>query len=158
MTASGCGAMVKEYGHLLRDDPDYADKAKRVTELVRDLGDILADEDLTAFRHIGADRPVAYHPPCTLQNAPGLQDRVAGVLQTAGFRLTPIRDKHLCCGSAGTYSILQPAMANRLRDDKLTNLQAGDPDTIVTANIGCQLHLGTAAGVPVRHWIELLDG
>ncbi len=158
VTASGCGAQLAEYAHLLRDDPDYADKAKRVTDLVRDLGDILADEDLTPFQHIGADRPVAYHPPCTLQNAPGLQDRVAGVLQTAGFRLTPIRDKHLCCGSAGTYSILQPAMANRLRDDKLTNLQAGDPDTIVTANIGCQLHLATAAGVPVRHWIELLDG
>lgn len=158
VTASGCGAQLAEYAHLLRNDPDYADKAVRVTGLVRDLGDILADEDLTGFRHLGAGQPVAYHPPCTLQNAPGLQDRVAGVLKAAGFTLTTIRDKHICCGSAGTYSILQPAMANRLRDDKLTNLQAGQPAAIVTANIGCQLHLATAAAVPVRHWIELLDG
>ncbi|RJS92676.1 glycolate oxidase subunit GlcF [Salinisphaera sp. Q1T1-3] len=156
MTASGCGAQVAEYGHLLRDDPAYADKAARVTELTHDVSDILAKQDLSGLGDIGTGRRVAYHPPCTLQNAPGLHDHVAAILAQAGFKLTHVGDAHLCCGSAGSYSILQPEMAGELRRHKLDNLESGTPDVIATANIGCQLHLEAATGVPVRHWIELL--
>ncbi|MBS62481.1 glycolate oxidase subunit GlcF [Salinisphaera sp.] len=157
LTASGCGASVVEYGHMLRNDPEYAEKAARVSALARDLSDVLAEEDLSQLGDLGHGRQVAYHPPCTLQNAPQLHDNVAEILTQAGYQLTHVRDPHLCCGSAGTYSILQPTMANELRSNKLASLQAGDPDVIVTANIGCQLHLESAAGVPVRHWIELLE-
>ncbi len=157
MTASGCGASVVDYGHMLRNDPDYADKAAHVSALTRDLSDILAAEDLSTLGDLGGGRRVAYHPPCTLQNAPALQDHVGEILKQVGYELTPVPDKHLCCGSAGTYSILQPAMANELRQNKLTNLQSGSPEMIVTANIGCQLHLEAASGLPVRHWIELLE-
>lgn len=157
MTASGCGASVAEYGHMLRNDAAYAEKAARVSELTRDLSDVLADEDLSRLGDMGHGRKVAYHPPCTLQNAPKLRDHVAEILTGAGYELTPVRDRHLCCGSAGTYSILQPTMANELRANKLDSLTAGRPDVIVTANIGCQLHLDSASGVPVRHWIELLE-
>ena len=157
LTASGCGASVVEYGHMLRNDPAYAEKAARVSELARDLSDILAQEDLSQLGDLGHGRQVAYHPPCTLQNAPQLHDNVAEILAQAGYKLTHVRDSHLCCGSAGTYSILQPTMANQLRENKLASLNAGDPDVIVTANVGCQLHLESAAGVPVRHWIELLE-
>jgi|AntDeeMinimDraft_5_1070356.scaffolds.fasta_scaffold04080_2 glycolate oxidase iron-sulfur subunit len=157
ITASGCGASVTEYGHMLRNDPDYAEKAARVSELTRDLSDILANEDLSQLGDLGAGRKVAYHPPCTLQNVPKLKDNVAVILAQAGYKLTHVRDSHLCCGSAGTYSILQPTMANQLRENKLESLTAEQPEVIVTANIGCQLHLEAAAGVPVRHWIELLE-
>lgn len=157
ITASGCGASVAEYGHMLRNDPQYADKAARVSELTRDLSDVLAQEDLSQLGDLGHGRHVAYHPPCTLQNAPRLHDNVAEILAQAGYTLTHVRDPHLCCGSAGTYSILQPTIANQLRADKLDSLNAGDPDVIVTANIGCQLHLEAASGIPVRHWIELLE-
>ncbi|MES1926919.1 glycolate oxidase subunit GlcF [Salinisphaera sp. T31B1] len=156
ITASGCGASVAEYGHMLRNDPDYADKAARVSELTRDLSDVLAHEDLSNLGNLGQGRRIAYHPPCTLQNAPKLHDNVAEILAQAGYELTHVRDPHLCCGSAGTYSILQPTMANQLRTNKLESLGAGRPEVIVTANVGCQLHLDSAAGVPVRHWIELL--
>lgn len=157
VTASGCGASLTEYGYMLRNDPAYADKAARVSELARDLSDVLADEDLSALGDIGGGRRVAYHPPCTLQNAPELHDHVAAILAQAGYKLTHVSDPHLCCGSAGTYSILQPEMANRLRSDKLQSLDADDPEVIVTANVGCQLHLEAAAQRPVRHWIELLE-
>lgn len=157
LTASGCGASVVEYGYILREDPEYAHKAARVSELARDLSDVLADEDLSRLDGIGHGRRIAYHPPCTLQNTPQLHDHVAKILTYAGYILTPVADSHLCCGSAGSYSILQPSMANQLRDDKLAALNADTPETIVTANIGCQLHLETGAGVPVRHWIELLE-
>jgi len=157
MTASGCGATVREYGHLLAHDPDYADKAARVTALTRDLGEIVATEDRSIWTGRGAGRRIAYHPPCTLQHAqkkPGLVERV---LRDAGYALTPVADSHLCCGSAGTYSILQPKLAKQLLDNKLTHLQAGEPERIVTSNVGCQLHLQTASDVPVQHWIELFD-
>lgn len=157
ITASGCGASVAEYGHMLHNDSEYADKAARVSELTRDLSDVLASEDLSQLGDLGHGRKVAYHPPCTLQNAPKLHDHVAEILTGAGYELTHVRNRHLCCGSAGTYSILQPTMANELRANKLESLTAGQPDLIVTANIGCQLHLDSAAGVPVRHWIELLE-
>ncbi len=157
MTASGCGAMVREYGHVLRDDPDYADKAARVSELTRDLSEVLAGEDLQAFADIGQGRRIAYHPPCTLQHGQKINGTVEKILAAAGFELTPVRDKHLCCGSAGTYSLLQKKLSLPLLHDKLEALQAGAPELIVTANIGCQMHLGSESGVPVRHWIELLD-
>lgn len=156
ITASGCGAEIADYGHILHNDPAYADRAATVSAMTRDLSDILASEDLRALGNPGRGRKVAYHPPCTLQNAPALHDHVATILTGAGFRLTPVADEHLCCGSAGTYSLLQPAMARQLRSNKLANLTADEPDVIVTANIGCQLHLDSAATVPVRHWIELL--
>lgn len=154
-TASGCGSQVAEYGYLLRNDADYAAKAARVAALTRDVSDVLAGEDLSAFSGIGAGRRLAYHPPCTLQNS-GLNDRTADLLTATGFELAPVANAQRCCGSAGTYSILQPTLANRLRRDKLDSLEHGAPEAIVTANIGCQLHLQAAAGVPVRHWVELL--
>ncbi|MDN5863024.1 MAG: glycolate oxidase subunit GlcF, partial [Salinisphaera sp.] len=144
ITASGCGAQVAEYGHLLRHDPAYAEKARRISQMTCEIGEVLANEELSGFADRGGGRCIAYHPPCTLRNAPGLNDQVAKILTAAGYRLTPVNDVHMCCGSAGTYSILQPQLANRLRDDKLASLQQGQPETIVTANIGCQLHLATA--------------
>ncbi|HET8552850.1 MAG TPA: glycolate oxidase subunit GlcF [Gammaproteobacteria bacterium] len=157
MTASGCGAMVREYGHLLRDDPDYAHKAARVAELTLDLSEVLARENLEAFAGIGNGRRIAWHPPCTLQHAQKVVGLAERALRTAGFDLVPVRDSHLCCGSAGTYSLLQKKLAEPLLRNKLDALQESSPEIIVTANIGCQLHLGSEAEVPVRHWIELLD-
>jgi glycolate oxidase iron-sulfur subunit len=157
MTASGCGAMVREYGHLLRDDPDYAAKATRVSELTRDLGEVLVRENLHAFADVGRGRRIAWHSPCTLQHGQKIVGVVERILRTAGFELTPVRDSHLCCGSAGTYSLLQRNFSEPLLRNKLDALQQGDPAVIATANIGCQLHLGSKSAVPVYHWIELLD-
>lgn len=157
MTASGCGAMVREYGHLLHDDPDYAARAARVSELTRDLGEVLAREDLHAFAGIGHGRRIAWHSPCTLQHGQQVVGVVERILQTAGFELTPVRDSHLCCGSAGTYSLLQKKLSQPLLHDKLDALQAGHPAVIATANIGCQMHLNSESTVPVHHWVELLD-
>ena len=156
MTASGCGAVVREYAHHLANDPDYAQKAERIAALTRDLAEVLADEDL---RPLTPNRPprVAVQTPCTLQHAQSLPDAVTGLLQRAGFPLAAVAEAHLCCGSAGTYSILQPALAEQLRDRKLGHLQADGPQLIATANIGCLHHLAAAAEVPVRHWIELFD-
>jgi glycolate oxidase iron-sulfur subunit len=155
-TASGCGAFVKEYGHLLRDDPRYADKARRISEVARDLGEVLADAPLDQLR-IRSDQRVAFHCPCTLQHAQKLGGSVEGVLGRLGFDLAPVPDAHLCCGSAGTYSFTQPELARKLRDNKLDALESGQPDVIATANIGCQTHLGAGARTPVRHWIEIVD-
>ncbi len=154
MTASGCGAMVKEYDHLLQHDPNYADKAARVAALTRDLCEVISEADM---RKLFQDNQpsIVFHPPCTLQHAQKLHGRVEALLRAAGFTLLPVTDSHLCCGSAGSYSILQPVIANQLKQQKLRNLQAGQPAMIVTANIGCQLHLQTEAKVPVKHWIEL---
>ncbi|MCP8689177.1 glycolate oxidase subunit GlcF [Marinobacterium sedimentorum] len=158
MTASGCGAMVQEYGHLLRHDPAYADKARRVSELTRDLGEVLLQEDLSVLAPSPADTgKVAFHCPCTLQHAMKQSGVVEQVLEKAGVELAKTRDKHLCCGSAGTYSILQPEMSQKLLQNKLKALTLDDPQRIVTANIGCQLHLESKSDRPVQHWIELLD-
>jgi len=168
-TASGCGAFVKEYGDMLADDPAYATKAKRVSELAKDLVEVLRDENLEALspsvspqaasteQDIRPKPRLAFHCPCTLQHAQRLGGAVEDVLERLGFDLTPVRDGHLCCGSAGTYSITQPTLAKRLRDNKLDALEEQAPDTIVTANIGCQTHLNGAGRTPVRHWIELVD-
>jgi glycolate oxidase iron-sulfur subunit len=155
-TASGCGAFVKEYADILKDDPGYADKAKRVSELAKDLVEVLREEDLQGLK-IDAGRRLAFHCPCTLQHAQKLGGAVEGVLIKLGFTLTPVQDAHLCCGSAGTYSITQPELSMQLRDNKLNALEAGNPEMIVTANIGCQTHLDGAGRTPVRHWIEIVD-
>ncbi|MFM0286387.1 glycolate oxidase subunit GlcF [Paraburkholderia megapolitana] len=155
-TASGCGAFVKEYGHLLHDDPAYAAKAKRISEMTRDLVEVIAAEPLDALRGAAVER-VAFHCPCTLQHAQKLGGAVESILQRLGFDLTSVPDAHLCCGSAGTYSITQPVLAQTLRDNKLAALESGQPNVIATANIGCQIHLGSAARTSVRHWIELVD-
>lgn len=157
MTASGCGLMVKEYGELLADDPAYADKARQVSALARDLCEVLAGEDLAAYAGIGQGMRVAFQSPCTLQHGLGLEGVVEDILRRCGYVPTSVPDAQQCCGSAGTYSILQPDMAERLLELKLAAVMSGAPQLVATANIGCQMHLATRATVPVRHWIELLD-
>ena len=156
MTASGCGAMVKDYGHALKNDADYAEKAKKVSALCKDLGEILAQEDLSAL-NISADKKLAFHSPCTLQHGQKLSGVVELVLEKLGFILTPVADSHLCCGSAGTYSILQPKISHQLRANKLAALEAGHPDLVATANIGCLTQLEGGCSRPVWHWIEIVD-
>jgi glycolate oxidase iron-sulfur subunit len=155
-TASGCGAFIKDYGHLLRTDPAYAGKAKKVSELAKDLVEVLRDEPLEKLGIHSAQR-LAFHCPCTLQHAQKLGGAVEAILTSLGFNLTPVADSHLCCGSAGTYSLTQPELSRQLRDNKLNALESGHPEVIVTANIGCQSHLDGAGRTPVRHWIELVE-
>lgn len=155
-TASGCGAFIKDYGHLLKTDPTYAAKAKRVSEMSKDLVEILRNEPLERVC-AATERRIAFHCPCTLQHALKLGGAVEELLTRLGFNLTSVPDSHLCCGSAGTYSLTQPALARQLRDNKLNALESGRPELIVTANIGCQSHLASAGRTPVRHWIELVD-
>jgi glycolate oxidase iron-sulfur subunit len=157
VTASGCGALVKDYGLLLAEDPAYADKARRVSALARDISEVLRDADLSGVGLRRQPQKVAFHSPCTLQHGQQLDGVVEGILSRAGFTLTAVADAHLCCGSAGTYSILQPALSQQLLTNKLAALEQDGPDVIATANIGCQMHLASSAGRPVRHWIELLD-
>ncbi|SEP07802.1 glycolate oxidase subunit GlcF [Pseudomonas sp. Snoq117.2] len=155
-TASGCGAFVKEYASLLKDDPAYAAKAREVSARTRDLVEVLRELPLEELRLKDTPR-LAFHCPCTLQHAQRLGGAVEGVLQRLGFPLAPVPDGHLCCGSAGTYSLTQPDLSRRLRDAKLDALESGHPEVIATANIGCQSHLDGAGRTPVRHWIEILD-
>ena len=156
--ASACTAMIKEYAELLADDPRYAEKAARVSTQTKDLSEVVAAEDLSALGSgTVLSRRVAFHSPCTLQHAQAIRGTVESILDACGHRLTPVADAHLCCGSAGTYSILQRKISRRLRDNKVAMLQAGKPELIATANIGCLVELRTAADVPVVHWIELLD-
>ncbi len=155
MTATGCGVMIKDYAHLLRDDPLYAERAERVSALACDLSQFIADRvgDLHVRARGGA---IAFHAPCTYQHGLKLTGRVESMLGSLGYRLTPVADAHLCCGSAGTYSLLQPELSNRLLDNKLAGLTAGKPQFLVTANVGCQTHLASKAPAPVLHWAELL--
>ena len=157
ITASACAAEVKEYGEHLEHDADYARKAERVSSLARDLSELVAAEDCSGLAPVRGPKRIAFHSPCTLQHGQKLPGVVEGILERAGFELAAVNDAHLCCGSAGTYSILQPALSRELLSRKLDNLQARQPDVIATANIGCFAHLATAASVPVRHWIQLLD-
>ncbi len=147
-TASGCGVTWKEYGRLLGTDA-----AKAVASRVRDVAEVL--EGFEFRKRDDIDR-VAWHPPCSLQHGQRIGGIVEGILQRAGYRLTRVPDSHLCCGSAGTYSILQPQLASELKDRKADALMSGEPDVIATANIGCQTHLDDAVSKPVLHWIELL--
>lgn len=152
MTASGCGVQVKDYGRFLQDDAAYAAKAARVAALTKDIAEVLQQEDLNKLQL--SPRKVAYHAPCSLQHGQKLPGLVEGILQTLGFELSLATNPHLCCGSAGTYSLLQPAIANQLRDDKLKAL--GDATIFATANIGCLTHLQSGTSKKVVHWLELL--
>jgi glycolate oxidase iron-sulfur subunit len=156
-TASGCGVMIKDYGELLKDDPAYADKAQRISALTRDIVEVLANEELDKLNIKPASVKVAFHCPCTLQHGQKLTGKVEALLMKLGFELTAVADSHLCCGSAGTYSVLQPELSQQLLQNKLASLQQGEPDVIATANVGCQMHLATRAEVQVKHWIELVD-
>lgn len=154
-TASGCGVMLKDYGYLLREDPGYADKAAKISALTRDISEILETEDLKKLRPNTKLR-VAFQSPCSLQHGLRLTGRVERILTSLGFSLVAVPDAHLCCGSAGTYSILNPTISSQLKKNKLEALGSGAPDVIATANIGCLSHLQSEASVPVVHWISLL--
>ncbi|HEX3634177.1 MAG TPA: glycolate oxidase subunit GlcF [Paraburkholderia sp.] len=159
MNASGCGATVKEYAHLLRNDPAYAEKARRVTELTRDIAEILPEfeEGLVAVTRRRAIHTVAFHPPCTLQHGQQVRGKVEHLLAALGVEVRLPADNHLCCGSAGTYSLTQPKLSYALRDQKLERLQAQEPQVIVSANVGCIAHLQSGTSTPVAHWIELVE-
>jgi glycolate oxidase iron-sulfur subunit len=158
VTASGCGAMIKEYGILLDKDPAYAAKAARIADITRDISEILAQEDRSALipsPHI--PRRIAFQSPCTLQHGQQLGGVVEKLLRDGGFDLTEVADAHLCCGSAGTYSLLQRDLSQRLLANKLAALERGHPQLIATANIGCLTHLQSQSSLPVKHWITLFD-
>ena len=163
MNASGCGVQVKDYGRLLAHDPHYAAKAARVSSLTRDLSEYLPALVPALRSRLGQDRPgarprLAYHPPCTLQHGQQLRGGVEGLMRELGFEIaTAPSESHLCCGSAGTYSVLQPVLSKQLRERKLAALAPLAAEAIVSANIGCIQHLQSGTGTPVRHWIEVLD-
>lgn len=157
ITASGCGVQVKEYGHLLRLDPEYAQKAQRISELAKDFSEVIANEKIPDRKIQQTDKLISFHSPCTLQHGQKLDGVTESILRTIGYRLAGVKEAHLCCGSAGTYSILQSKLSQDLLRNKLENLQRSSPELIATANIGCQMHLQSHSRVPVRHWIELLD-
>ncbi len=171
INASGCGAMVKDYGDLLQHDPAYADKAQRIAALTKDVVEILssfgpvlaakarpvARDESTGIGAKGRGTRVVFHPPCTLQHAQKIRGAVEDLLRALGAEVLPFAESHLCCGSAGTYSVLQPELAYRLRDRKLANLHAPKPDVILSANIGCIAHLASGTDTKVEHWIEWLD-
>lgn len=154
ITASGCGTMLKDYGKLLRDDPTYAEKAGRISALCKDISEIIMAEDLSQLQVTPGK--IAFQSPCSLQHGQKLDGAVESILIKLGFILTPVKDGHLCCGSAGAYSILQPEIADQLRTHKLGHLMQLQPDLIATANIGCLLHLQEKSSIPVVHWVQLL--
>ena len=163
MNASGCGVMVKDYGHVLKDDPAYAEKAARIGTLTRDLSEWLPDlvpllKSRVKPEALQAAGLQAYHPPCTLQHGQQLKGGVEKHLADLGFQIkVTASESHLCCGSAGTYSVLNPDLSKQLRDRKLGHLHALQPQGVLSANIGCITHLQSGSGLPVRHWVELLD-
>jgi len=161
VTASGCGTMVAEYGHLLASDPAYAEKAARVSAAAKDVGQVVAAERETLAKLLAgkgpAGDPIAYHAPCSLQHGLKQKGIVESILRDAGFSLTAVPDSHVCCGSAGTYSILQSELSGQLLANKVRALESGAPASICTSNIGCLLHIESGATKPVSHWIELLD-
>ena len=159
INASGCGAQVREYGHMLRNDPAYAAKAQRVSECTRDVAEVLpamADAIKARLKPVAAGR-VVFHSPCTLQHGLQVRGEVERLLAALGAEVAPVGEPHFCCGSAGTYSVLQPALAYQLRDRRLGHLEAPAPDVILSANIGCIAHLQSGTERPVRHWLEWLD-
>jgi glycolate oxidase iron-sulfur subunit len=153
--ASGCGTMMKDYGFLLREDPAYADKAARVSALARDVTEVMAELGLNA-PVIAAGRRVVYQSPCSMQHGQKVTAEPKALLENAGFELAAIAEEHICCGSAGTYNILQPELAGQLRDRKLANIAAAQPAIVASGNIGCMTQLA-GAGVPVLHTVALLD-
>lgn len=162
MTASGCGTHVKDYARLLHDDPAYAERAAHIRDMTFDLSEVLAGEEAALENSLlRDDQPglpkIAFHSPCTLQHGQRVVGVVERLLRAAGYPLAAVPDAHLCCGSAGAYSILHPGLATRLLENKLVALQSDAPQLIATANIGCLLHLRSGSRLPVKHWIELLD-
>lgn len=166
VTASGCGTMVADYGHLLREDAAYADKAARVSALFRDVSQVVTAEadalgKLLRAAPLQAAQKVAFHSPCSLQHGLKIRGVVEALLRDAGYTLTNVPDGHLCCGSAGTYSLLQPELSQQLLGNKVRALESGAPDIVATANIGCLAHieggLNASSATPIRHWIEILD-
>jgi len=163
VTASGCGVTVKEYGHFLQHDAAYAGKAAKVSALAKDIGETLYAElenieRLLSQRNVKAEKKrLSFHSPCTLQHGMRIRGVVEKILLTTGFDLTVVPNAHLCCGSAGTYSITQPELSQQLLKNKVTALESGKPDQIATANIGCLMHLQTGTVLSVKHWIELVD-
>lgn len=156
--ASGCGAMLREYAHHLRNDPAYADKARLLSEAVRDVSEILVPHAAELGRRLGGiPGRHAFHPPCTLQHWQKLRGVTEQVLTDLGFQLQPFAESHLCCGSAGTYSVTQKELSLSLRERKLGHIEAARPDAIISSNMGCITHLQAGAGIPVRHWIEVVD-
>lgn len=156
MTASGCGLMLKDYGELLQYDPAYAEKAVYFSARVKDMSEILQNENLSRLPINNSNQLVAFQSPCTLQHGQKLAGVVESILTTLGFTVLPVPDGHLCCGSAGVYSLLQPDFAGQLQSQKLQALESIQADVIVTANIGCQNHLQAASTKIIRHWLELL--
>jgi glycolate dehydrogenase iron-sulfur subunit len=157
ITASGCGVMIKDYAHLLEHDEFYALKAKKVSELAKDISEILSTENIEQKSLPDNTTSVSFHSPCTLQHGLQLNGVVEKILSNVGYNLNHVNDAHLCCGSAGTYSVLQPKLSKQLLNNKITALQQNRPDIIATANIGCQMHLSTQTDKPVKHWIELVE-
>jgi len=162
VTASGCGVTVKEYGHLLRHDLGYAEKAASISALAKDISEILLAElenlqRLVYLESTAHKTKLAFHSPCTLQHGMQIRGAVEKILLAAGFELSFVANAHLCCGSAGTYSILQSELSQQLLRNKIEALESGKPEQIVTANIGCLMHLQSGAALPVKHWIELVD-
>jgi len=155
ITASGCGAMFKDYPHLLRNDELYKSKAELVASKTFDLTEVINTNELKTKIKC-SQSTIAVHTPCTLQHAQKLPSNIENILSACGYQLSPIKDKHLCCGSAGTYSITQPKLSEKLREQRLTGLMLAQPNLIVTANIGCLHHLNAGSSVPVRHWIEVI--
>lgn len=162
MTASGCGVTVKEYGHLLSHDANYAEKAANISALTKDISEVLLLEtenlqELAKSRLELNQTKLSFHSPCTLQHGMKIRGVVERILMAVGFELTIVPNAHLCCGSAGTYSILQPELSQQLLKNKVIALESGKPAQVATANIGCLMHLQNGTSIPVKHWIELLD-
>lgn len=158
MNASGCGAMVKEYAHHLRNDAAYLQKAQRIVEKTLDISEIIEPRAEELAEKMGPlPDSVAFHPPCTLQHWQGLRQANERLLARLGFALQPFNEAHLCCGSAGTYSVTQPELSQALRERKLANIAQARPSCIVSSNIGCISHLQAGTETPVRHWVEIVD-
>jgi glycolate oxidase iron-sulfur subunit len=156
ITTSGCGTTIKDYGHMLRLDPQYAEKAKVVSALARDVTEYLATLDLPPSE-AGKGIRLAYHSACSMQHGQKIKDQPKRLLANAGFTVVDVPEGHLCCGSAGTYNILQPEIASRLKARKLANIVKTRPDLVAAGNIGCMTQIGSGAGVPILHTVEILN-
>jgi glycolate oxidase iron-sulfur subunit len=154
VNASGCGTVVKDYGYMLRSDPAWAEKARRVSTLAKDVTEVLAGLGIA-----GTAEPlrVAYHSACSMQHGQGIREEPKRLLAAAGFAVVDVPEGHLCCGSAGTYNLFQPELATRLRDRKVANIESTRPEVVATGNIGCITQIQSGTAVPIVHTVELLD-
>jgi glycolate oxidase iron-sulfur subunit len=154
-SASGCGVMIKDYPKLFEESDPYFEKARAISTKTQDIAEFLASKDLSKLQL--SESNVSYHEPCTLQHGQKLSGLVESILTQFGYVKNSIKDSHICCGSAGAYSIFESKISNQLMVNKLENLNASNPKMIVTSNIGCLLHLQKGSSIPVKHWVELLD-